>query len=414
MSQDRQLQTRISIPKNIQVLWQQENQLTQPLLIKGQGVADIILNDQVSLTFELNHPADEFGLKLEIQQSAATLYERITHHDFGKTFEEWSPIKVNDSSIAGIDSDKNCRYWFSIDGPNNRISYGKGEMRQGTTLLEHHLSGEQLKLIDEITIITQAPNPKLKIWREPVTIDPSLNIVGTNELTMTALAANTATVAANLTPACQTIYANISGNQFKLDTEDFPHFAEAIEQSIQDPEGWCYKTLHEKAEKDEFGSEDPFAETYLRITLGVNQGDSPGIPNVLEIWPPGHHSPIHNHGDANAIIRVLQGEIQVDLYAMLSPKHTDPFATKTFNKHDVTWLSPGLNQIHKLTNPNLCGPSCMTIQSYMYSGDNDEHYEFFDFIDGQNHTIEPFSPNSDMGFIEFKATMKEEWLKRNN
>jgi hypothetical protein len=62
-----------------------------------------------------------------------------------------------------------------------------------------------------------------------------------------------------------------------------------------------YKLL--KSKSGEFGHED-FLGTYLRITLGYNLGDSPGIPYVLEIWPAGHYSPIHDHGDANAVIKV--------------------------------------------------------------------------------------------------------------
>ncbi|WP_299009604.1 cysteine dioxygenase family protein [uncultured Shewanella sp.] len=430
-----QLQQQLTIPKIKTIPWQQQDQITQTLLIKGQGVADITLHEnlngrsyeslpeKVPLTFEIHTPNQEFGLKLDITQSAAILYELISHSDFGKTGKQWQQIKVNDSPLAGIDADPNCPYWFSIDGPNNRVSYGKGEMRQCTTLLtfqlpdklneEQKLKEDQLKDVKAITIHTLATQPTFELWREPVTIDPSLIVVDSNALSMIDLASNAATVAANLTPACQTIYANISGNNFVLNTEDFPYFTDAIEQSIRDPEGWCYKKLREKAEHESFGGEDALKGTYLRITMGVNQGNSPGIPNVLEIWPPGHHSPIHNHGHANAIIRVLHGEIQVDLYAMLSTKHTTPFASQTFKKDQVTWLSPGLNQTHKLTNANLSGPTCMTIQSYLYGKDNNVHYEYFDFIDESAGVIEPFTPNSDMGFIQFKQTMKEEWLQRN-
>ena len=65
--------------------------------------------------------------------------------------------------------------------------------------------------------------------------------------------------------------------------------------------------LHETLDKKsgEFGESDPL-ETYLRVTLGQSVGNSPGIPYVLEIWPSGHYSPIHNHGGCNAVIKVSQ------------------------------------------------------------------------------------------------------------
>jgi hypothetical protein len=48
--------------------------------------------------------------------------------------------------------------------------------------------------------------------------------------------------------------------------------------------------------------------------LGYNLGDSPGVPYVLEIWPVGHYSPIQDHGDANAAIKV-------------SVKNTNPYVS---------------------------------------------------------------------------------------
>ena len=29
---------------------------------------------------------------------------------------------------------------------------------------------------------------------------------------------------------------------------------------------------------------------------------------MLEIWPSGHHSPVHDHGNACAVIKVLYGD----------------------------------------------------------------------------------------------------------
>ena len=53
----------------------------------------------------------------------------------------------------------------------------------------------------------------------------------------------------------------------------------------------------------------PAKQSYLRVSLGVPSGCSPGIPYVLEIWPSGHFSPVHNHGNAFGIVRILHGSI---------------------------------------------------------------------------------------------------------
>ena len=206
------------------------------------------------------------------------------------------------------------------------------------------------------------------------------------------------------------LYDCISGKNFIIDTPDFPNFTKAIEYSIATPGKWCYKCLKKKA--TEFDKDKPnFKETYLRITLGENNGESPGVPYVMEIWPVGHYSPIHNHGGSNAIIRVLNGSINVSLFPFLSGDYVEPFAVANFEKEDITWISPTLNQVHQLKNLETNKDTCITIQCYMYETDDSKHYDYFDYLDtiGTQH---PFEPNSDMDFIEFKKIIKEEWEER--
>lgn len=244
------------------------------------------------------------------------------------------------------------------------------------------------------------------IWRDPVTIDPALLVVANDQYSMMDAAWSRTTVVENLSAACQKLYANVAGHHFTLNTPDFPDFTDAIENSIRNENGWCYQTLLKK--KDEFGESDDTNGTYIRITLGQNQGWSPGVPFVLEIWPHQHYSPIHNHAGANAIIKVLHGEITVKLFSMLSEHHKKPFAQKTFLPGQTTWITPEINQTHQLINDSAEDKTCMTIQCYAYGKDNDTHYEYFDFLDTEGN-IGHFDPVSDMGFTEFKELMRQEW-----
>ena len=135
----------------------------------------------------------------------------------------------------------------------------------------------------------------------------------------------------NLSHISQQLYDCISGTSFILDDDDFPDFTKAIEYSIVTEGCICNTILQNKSR--EFNKDKPnFLETYLRITLGQNNGESPGIPYVMEIWPIGHYSPIHNHGGANAIIRVLHGNIHVKLYPFLCSQKEpiETFAEKDF------------------------------------------------------------------------------------
>ena len=46
----------------------------------------------------------------------------------------------------------------------------------------------------------------------------------------------------------------------------------------------------------------------------------------------------------------------------------------------------------------------------MYKNDNTSHYDYFDYLDGSGKK-QQFEPNSDMDFLEFKKTIKREWLE---
>jgi hypothetical protein len=206
-----------------------------------------------------------------------------------------------------------------------------------------------------------------------------------------------------LTQINQQLFNCISGKNFVLDDDYFPDFSKAIQYSIVTEGCWCNKKIKEKS--TEFNPDKPnIYETYLRITLGRNSGESPGIPYVMEIWPSNHYSPIHSHADSNAVIRVLHGSINVTLFPFLGA--TEPFGNADFEKDDITWLSQELNQIHQLRNNT--GDVCITIQCYMYSLDNKKHYDYFDYID-DNKNIVQYEPDSDMDFVKFKELMKKEW-----
>jgi hypothetical protein len=212
---------------------------------------------------------------------------------------------------------------------------------------------------------------------------------------------------ANLPVTAQKLYNCIAGPKFCLDTPEFPDFYRAIEYSIATPGCWCYETLKKKA--TEFSKDRPnILETYLRITLGQNNGESPGVPYVMEIWPAAHYSPVHSHAGAEAVIRVLEGSIHVDLYPYLS-KDAAPFLGADFVKGDVMWISPTLNQTHQLK--NTAGSTCITIQCYMYDETDDKHYDYFDYLD-EKGAVQQYEPDSDMDYVAFKELMLEEWAMR--
>jgi hypothetical protein len=110
-------------------------------------------------------------------------------------------------------------------------------------------------------------------------------------------------------------------------------------------------------------------------------------------------------------VRVLNGNINVSLFPYLCDDSSsiEPFAVNEFKKNDITWISPSLNQVHQLKNLESNKTSCITIQCYLYDNDDKIHYDYFDYLDDKNAKNQ-YEPDSDMDFLEFKKTIKDEWL----
>ena len=331
------------------------------------------------------------------------------------------PILVN--SKTGLISANNVFYWVSLDSQHQAIKFGIGEARPETVKFAYNLLMDQTQNTKSVSLTEQPETYKrffeslttiknisniqpIKLLRDPIINPVPLIIKRIDELTMSDIAEYKYLPNAFLTPINQQLFNCISGKNFVLDDDYFSDFSKAIQHSIVTEGCWCYKKLQEKS--TEFNPDKPnINETYLRITLGRNSGESPGIPYVMEIWPSNHYSPIHSHADSNAVIRILHGSIHVKLFPFLSEgENINPFAEADFDKDDITWLSPELNQIHQLRNNT--SEVCITIQCYMYGLDNKKHYDYFDYID-DNKNIVQYEPDSDMDFVKFKDLMKNEW-----
>jgi hypothetical protein len=320
-------------------------------------------------------------------------------------------IQLN--SKTGLIPDKNVFYWVSLDSQHQAIKFGIGEGRLETVKYSYNLlkdspnlekSEAYKKFFESLTTIKNISNIQpIKLLRDPIINPVPLIIKRIDELTMSDIAEYKYLPNAFLTPINQKLFNCISGKNFVLDDDYFPYFSQAIQYSIETEGCWCNKKLQEKS--TEFNPDKPnLYETYLRITLGRNSGESPGIPYVMEIWPSNHYSPIHSHADSNAVIRVLHGSINVTLFPFLGA--TESFSKADFEKDDITWLSPDLNQIHQLRNNT--DDVCITIQCYMYGLDNQKHYDYFDYIDDSKNIMQ-YEPDSDMDFVKFKNLMKMEW-----
>jgi len=374
-----------------------------PLLVHGQGVVLFESTDnKTPCIFFLKNKEKTHGLGIEFIEHKVRVF--IVSSSEPKEL-------IDKENTRGLINKSGAYYWFSLDTHNKTLYGGVGEPRLDTVIYKYTFKEDVLSFLESLTLVEFATDTvkPLRLLRDPITSDVPLRVKDTDDLTMRDIASGAFLPKANLSPMAQKLYDCIVGKNFLLNDQEFPNFSDAIKQSINNPNGWCYKRLAEKA--TEFSKEPRPLETYLRITMGQNSGESPGVPYVMEIWPVGHYSPIHSHSAANAVIRVLHSSIQVELFPFLCDQKdsVEPFATENFMKDEVTWISPTLNQTHRLTNLAANTEPCITIQCYMYNEDDDAHYDYFDYL-GDNGVKHQYMPDSDMDFIAFKELMREEWL----
>lgn len=373
------------------------------LIIKGQGTfvfSNKNTTDKAVFNIYSSHYED--GLRIEFNIDNI-IVSRISNNE---------PLEDKNNN-RGLSSKKGAYYWFSLDSSNQCLYAGIGEARLDNVLYKYIFLDEKkfLHSLDKINIEEENSMKPMRLLRDPIRDVIPMYVKNTDELTMNDIAQNFYLPSSNLTQVGQKLYNCISGKKFVLDDADFPDFSKAIEHSINTPGLWCNQKLKDKA--SEFNPDKPnILETYLRITLNQNNGESPGIPYVMEIWPIGHFSPVHNHSGANAIIRVLHGSISVSLFSFLceDKEGLEPFAHCNFGKGDITWISANLNQTHQLKNLEINKGACITIQCYMYDTEDIIHYEYFDYID-EDGIKQKYDPDSDMDFIQFKNLMKKEWME---
>lgn len=397
-----------SRPKSI-VLLGENNKKNKKinLIIHGQGV--FLFENQENnhfCCFEIYDNEEKNGLKIEFNDKKVIVNK----------LPSFDPL-LDENNKQGLTTKKGAYYWFSIDSQNQKLQAGIGEARIENVIYQYSFPNEErkknksfLESLVTIDLTINNINP-LKLLRDPITSKVPLLVKNTEQLKMKHIANSTYLPKPHLSLVAQQLYDCIAGKHFILDDKDFPDFSKAIEYSIATPGLWCHEKIKDKSK--EFDEKKPnILETYLRITLNENNGESPGIPYVMEIWPVGHFSPIHNHGGADAIIRVLHGKINVKLFSFLCQEDSiEPFNKVQFVKDDITWISPTLNQVHQLENLEKNTDTCITIQCYMYDDKDKSHYDYFDYLDSKGNKKQ-YEPDSDMDFITFKETMKQEWSNR--
>jgi len=367
----------------------------------------------------------------------------------GKAGEDFDVEKNDETNTdLGLDPDTIQTYWLSYDRDSMVIKYGKGYSMVETTLLTIDFAekatdlktltrkrkkwGKLFAMYDEsrpsrdISILLyRNKNDEgnkhkgsdmaagfinmeglLEVRKEPLTGNPSPYVLDSSKATLNNIDRGQYIFSSELPPACRVLYETVKNCELDMEFEkgvnDY-RLSAAIKYSIDTKGARLNKILKTKP--------------YLRITMGKALGQSPGIPYVLEIWPVGTRSPIHNHGAVCAVIKVLYGTIQNGAYNKVTSQVFDkkgkfrPQELDKFNlyKNDVTWMSPEWYQTHQLR--NVSEDYCATVQCYRYDDDDEIQWNQFDFVKDEGE-VGNFFPNTDFTFGEMRDEVNKEYTTR--
>ncbi|KAJ8048128.1 hypothetical protein HOLleu_00306 [Holothuria leucospilota] len=417
------------LEKNPQPVW------TKAFPVLGKGTLLLSIQRKspfyINITDKKDDDSDDYtSIILWVGRGAAAF--SIKNGCLIKTIEHVSTSKEGD---VGYDPKQKVTYWFSYDSDNMTIKYGKGYCMEGTTLMKHTFEGsedpESLKrfyfdpatkknvefydtdpwsgrvsLAEFFGVSTESPDVLIDVEKEicfspyPFKYDRPPIVRDSSLTNMFDIDLGKYTYSASLPEASKVLYENVTGVNMSLDYGEQKYKLEdAIRHSMEHPTCALGKCLKDK--KGEFG---PDNEMYIRVTLGKNYGNSPGTPYVLELWPKDCGSPVHNHGNAFAAIRVLHGGLTIEYYN--KHKTDGPIGQFDVKKDDVTWIAPNWYQTHKLW--NYTNDFCATIQCYQYGERDDIHWPYFDYVNTGTSITDIFVPDSDFTFTEmYNIVMKE-------
>ena len=287
----------------------------------------------------------------------------------------------------------------------NRIKI-LGYRRTSLEKLYPNLLGEALdKKAQELSKSMIDIEREVAFDKNPLVCNWSPFVLDSSQVTLFDLDSTNYTFSASLPRYCLEMYTNVTAPEVDLDwspIHDKYRLSDAIRFSLKGPNGILHKKLASKA--GDFGY---YEQTYINVTLGKNRGSSPSVPYVLKIWPVDHGTPIHNHGNSYAIIKVLHGGLTIKIFNKDAEDDANSLQTFDLKKNDVTWISPNWFQTHQLW--NATDDYCATIQCYQYGKNDFTEWPYFDYVADTSMIDDEFLPDSDYTFLEMRDIVMNEF-----
>ena len=335
---------------------------------------------------------------------------------------------------GGLEVDRTASYWISVDRDSFLIKYGKGYVMNETTFLSIDFNHKNKRAKEKVqdTFFSPAmplylmvfiqteqvknqPNPLPMIEAEPVFQFKTRPLAGnlphlvkdSSAVTLSDLDRGQFIFSDDLPTASQELYNIIKNCELDYPADPHTKLSDAIRYSITTEDKFLYELIKKKMEGKNFKH-----PVYIRVTLGEDTVTAPGIPYVLEIWPIGSGTTIHDHGGACTAMKILFGEIDIEFYNKVTspPPITDmkPLLNTKGKKGEIMWMDENWYQTHKLKNTSK--DFCAIIQTYRYRSDDNIQWPGFDYIPaGNSHIQKIVYPGSDTTFHDMKTAVLEEY-----
>jgi len=171
---------------------------------------------------------------------------------------------------------------------------------------------------------------------------------------------------------------------------------EAIRVSINSPKGALRQLLEMKAARE--GVNDP-RTTYIRVDCFGKRVQSPCL---LEIWPGGHRSPIHEHASSTGLMKGVFGRVDIMLYEGLVTRPKE-VALLSMTPDRCSWMSPDHYQARKVYCPMDERDFAATFHIY-----TETQSDVFKYREEQEpHRIAEFVTESDITWGQFYKALTE-------
>lgn len=161
---------------------------------------------------------------------------------------------------------------------------------------------------------------------------------------------------------CEKLYEQMKS--FVAETPRLSDLLQSIEASLNHEKGWCSLKINEKR----FHSVTQTVETVsLRIEVKKTEERTFLYPFIIEIWPKGHHGPVCTRFNTYGIICVLSGQLLMKFYPhpAMTNNPDKIYREQIFSKSQWAWIIPKLNQVYRLSNPDMIGSCCVIAQVFV-------------------------------------------------